>query len=79
MNKFLKHISTDYDNQTFDVGRCLVILIILTMIGLEVFDVVFHAHAFDVQAFGTGTSAILIGLGMYLFGDGKAKPTVNNP
>ena len=70
---FLKHIATDYDNLTFDTGRCLVILVICTMIGLEIYDVVVLANHFDVKDFGMGTSAILLGLGGYLFGD-KSKP-----
>ena len=68
---FWKHISTDRDNETFDTGRSLVIVVILSMIFMESWDVIWHGTKFDPQSFGTGVAAILVGLGAYVFGDTK--------
>ena len=74
---FWKHISTDYDNKTFDTGRSLVICVVLSMIFMEGWDVIMHTAKFDSQAFGTGVAAILAGLGAYIFGDNTKRPDVH--
>lgn len=75
MNKgFWKHLSTDYDNKTFDTGRVIVITVILSMIVMEGWDVILHARQFDPQAYGAGVAAILAGLGAYIFGDNSKRP-----
>ena len=71
---FWKHISTDYDNKTFDTGRVIVIMVILSMMALEAWDVLMHAAKFDPQAYGAGVAAILAGLGAYIFGDNTKRP-----
>jgi hypothetical protein len=73
MNKghFLKHLMTDTDNETFDIGRAVVFFVVASMVFMQGWDVVVHATKFDAQAFGTGVSALLIGLGAYIFGDKK--------
>ena len=71
---FWKHVTTDYDNETFDTGRALVVVIIVSMIFLTGWDVIVHAAKFDAQSFGTGTAALLVGLGAYLFGDNSKRP-----
>jgi hypothetical protein len=77
--RFLRHISTDYDNNTFDTGRSLVILVILSMVFMNVWDVVVHKAAFNAQSFGAGAGALLIGLGAYLFGDNSKRPDAPVP
>ena len=77
MNKkhsFWKHISTDYDNQTFDTGRVIGIVVILSMIFMQLWDVIDHSAKFDPQGYGAGVAAILAGLGAYLFGDNAKRP-----
>lgn len=71
---FWKHISTDYDNKTFDTGRVIGIAVILSMIFMEMWDVIDHAAKFDPQAYGAGVAAILAGLGAYIFGDNSKRP-----
>lgn len=72
--RLLRNIITDYDNETFDTGRALVVAVILAMCFLAGWDVVVHGAAFIPQEFGTGAGALLVGLGAYLFGDGKSRP-----
>lgn len=71
---FIKHIMTDYDNVTFDTGRVAVMLVVLAMLFFEGWEVIVHASKFDAQSFGTGISALLIGLGAYIFGDAAKRP-----
>lgn len=73
---FWKHISTDYDNQTFDTGRVIGIVVILSMIFLQTWDIVAHAAKFDPQSYGGGVAAILAGLGAYIFGDNSKRPVI---
>lgn len=79
--KFFKHISTDYDNQTFDTGRALVVIVVISMVLMQAWDVVIHKAAFHPQEFGAGVGALLVGLGAYLFGDSKRPepPPVYSP
>lgn len=80
-DQFWKHLSTDYDNQTFDTGRVLVLVVILSMIVLQGWDVIAHATKFDPQSYGAGVAAVLAGLGAYIFGDNTKRPdpVVNPP
>ena len=76
---FFKHLMTDSDNETFDIGRAVVFFVVVSMVFMQGWDVVVHATKFDPQAFGAGVSALLIGLGAYIFGDKKGAsvaPTV---
>ena len=76
---FWKHLSTDYDNKTFDTGRVLVIGVVLSMVFMEGWDVIVHAAKFDSQGYGTGVAAILAGLGAYIFGDNTKRPDQTPP
>jgi hypothetical protein len=76
---FWRHISTDYDNQTFDTGRVLGIVVVLSMIFMEGWDVIIHASKFDPQGYGAGVAAVLVGLGAYIFGDNVKKPPAPAP
>lgn len=76
---FFKYLLTDNDNETFDIGRAVVFFVVISMVFMQGWDVVVHATKFDPQAFGAGVSALLIGLGAYIFGDKKGAsvdPTV---
>lgn len=77
-NGFWKHLSTDYDNKTFDTGRVIVITVILSMIVMEGWDVILHSQPFDPQAYGAGVAAILAGLGAYIFGDNSKRPHIES-
>lgn len=76
-NVWLKHVLTDYDNTTYDTGRCLAL-------GYFVCAVVFtginmwKGQAFDVGAFLSSGGAYLAGLGIYIFGDAKGKQNANS-
>lgn len=70
-NYFFKNLMTDIDNETFDIGRAVVFFVVLSMVFMQGWDVIAHTAKFDPQAFGTGVSALLIGLGAYIFGDKK--------
>ena len=73
MKKLVKHILTDYDNATFDTGRTIAALFILSAMVYSGFDVLRNGHVFDPQAYLVGGGGFLAGLGMYLFGDGKGR------
>lgn len=76
---FWKHITTDYDNRTFDTGRVIGLAIILSMIFMGVWDVIVHMAKFDAQGYGAGVAAVLAGLGAYIFGDNAKRPPVDVP
>lgn len=79
---FFKHLMTDNDNETFDIGRTVVFFVVASMVFMQGWDVIVHATKFDAQSFGAGVSALLIGLGAYIFGDKKgtaAAPVVTPP
>lgn len=57
---FLKHLFTLKDNETYDIGRVLWMLSVLTFIGLSIYDVAL-GHAFDGIHFGAGSASVLAG------------------
>lgn len=82
---------TDWDNETVDVGRVtvffvvfgLVSLVILAMLIFTGYDVILNKNRFDPQSLGIGVggllggiSTVLMGLGVYLFGDSRSRETV---
>ena len=77
--KLLKHLSTDYDNETFDIGRVMVLFVVASMVFFEGWDVIMHSAKFDAQSFGTGVAALLVGLGAYIFGDKSKNPNLAAP
>jgi hypothetical protein len=58
--QFLKHILTESDNSTYDVGRVLWAVGVLVFLFLTVYCTVKHDEpSFDAQAFGIGFAAVL--------------------
>lgn len=77
--KILKQMSTDYDNETFDSGRIMVLFVVVAMTFFQGWDVIAHSAKFDAQSFGTGVAALLVGLGAYIFGDTSKNPAIQAP
>lgn len=65
MKKLLLDILTTRDNQTFDNGRVLGVLIILAFLIFSGIDVVM-THTFEYEQFGIGIGATLAGIGVNL-------------
>jgi hypothetical protein len=91
--EWVKHSVTDYDNETYDVGRVtvfymvfgLVTLVILSMLGLSIIDVFVNHQPFKASDLGVavgtilgGIGGMLMGIGIYLFGDRKNRPGDDN-
>ena len=91
MNKSWKHAITDYDNETVDTGRlivmwaCTTVLVTIIIMLIVAIIIVFmnDAHSFDFQNFGIGIGAILGGMAtlltsfaVYVFADNKDRPKV---
>lgn len=72
----LKHIATSRDGKSYDTVRVLLILMGLTLIGLECWDVIAHRQNFDPLAFGGGAAAILGGGGLGIGAKVKDEPDI---
>lgn len=73
-SKYAKAVTdsvTDFDNETFDTGRILVVIAVIAMIFFVGYDLIVHKATFDSQSFGIGVGTLLGGLGAYVFGDRK--------
>ena len=73
--KFWQTLFTGRDNQSTDVGRVLFAAAIGSMIGLEVFVVVWRGTAFDVVQFGGAVASILLAGGASLAVKGHTEPS----
>lgn len=71
--RFLREILTDYDNQTYDTGRCIAVFLVASMTAFEGVAV-WNGKSFDPQAFGLGMAAILGALGAAVAGDNHKRP-----
>lgn len=57
---FLRHLFTEDDNETFDIGRTLWAAGVLVFLFLAVYSVVQRPdHTFDAQAYGIALAAVL--------------------
>lgn len=70
----LKHILTDYDNETYDTGRVLAFFYFLSAVVFMGWSVIHLSQPFDAQAYLVGGGGFLGGLGVYLFGDNTRRP-----
>ena len=61
-----RDLLTGADGRTHDIGRWGAVLMCLTGMGLQIFDVVHQHHAFDIQAFGIGCGSLAAGIGAML-------------
>jgi len=90
-NKWISNSITDWDNTTVDVGRVSVFFIVFGLVSVVIFamllftgwDVIVNKNQFDPQSLGIGVggllggiSTVLMGLGVYLFGDSRSRETV---
>ena len=66
--KLAKDILTDYDNQTYDTGRVLAVLVVVSMTGMQAWAV-YKGGTFDAGAYGAGVAAVIGALGIAIFGD----------
>ncbi len=60
--KMLLDLLTEYDNETFDIGRVLAALTILVFLGLSIYNAI-ETKKFDAQQFGIGAGSVFAGLG----------------
>jgi len=67
----LKDLTTDYDNQTFDTGRVLGVIIVVAYVVFTGHSVFVMGVPFNGQEFGIGIGAILTGLGACIWGDNR--------
>lgn len=73
----VKQLVTDYDNETYDIGRTLALVYFCCAILFTAVSVFFN-HTFDVMSFLSGGGAFLGGLGVYIFGDARGKQNASN-
>ena len=66
--RLFKDILTDYDNEPFDTGRVLAVLVVLSMTGMQAWAV-YKGGTFDAGAYGAGVAAVIGALGIAIFGD----------
>lgn len=65
MNKFLKNLMTEPDNQTFCPVRLVAILGSLQYLGMALAHYIQH-HVFDPQGYAIGFGALIGGVGVAL-------------
>lgn len=66
IKKFLSHLFTEADNNTFDLTKILAFLSIVVGLSLSIVSVVINAQTFVFQDFGIGVGALFTGLGVAL-------------
>lgn len=66
IKKFLSHLFTEADNNTFDLTKILAFISIIVGLSMVVFSVVKNAQPFVFQDFGIGVGALFTGLGVAL-------------
>lgn len=59
MIPFLKDMITGSNNETFDIGRVLWALAVLTFLALAIYAVVGRGQPWDAQSYGTGLGLVL--------------------
>jgi hypothetical protein len=69
----LKHITTGIDGESFDIGRVMWVIGVLTYIGLSIFQLVKH-QTFDPIAWASGFAIICGGSGVALKLKEKTEP-----
>lgn len=72
--KFLRHLFTEADGVSFDIGACLGALAVLCAIIFQGY-VTFNSNTFDVLNFSTGIGALIVAVG----GSQKLKPPAKDP
>ena len=72
---FLKHILTGVDNQSYDIGRVLWIIGVISFIFFAGVSVFYSSnHTFDYMAYGTGLGLVLAGGGAGIGAKAKTEP-----
>lgn len=71
--RFWREILTDYDNRTFDTGRCLAVFSVFALTALQVLSL-FRGGTFSAAEYGGGVAAIVACLGAAIFGDSAKRP-----
>lgn len=62
----IRELLTGSDNVTHDLYNYLSIGMVLTFIGLSIYDVAVLGHTFNPQSFGIGAGGTLAGVGVAL-------------
>lgn len=65
MRKFISDLFTESDNKTWDLIRIIAGLLSVSVVGFTVLSLL-KGNAFDMMNFGTGTGALLGGIGAAL-------------
>lgn len=65
LNKILTWLKSIFEdtNGVPDEARFCAVALVLAFIVLAGFDIIAHAHTFDMQAFGVGAGALSAGVG----------------
>lgn len=71
--KLFRDILTDYDGQTYDTGRCLAALIVVSMLSFEAWSL-WRGAPFNPAELGGGLAAVLGCLGAAIAGDNHRRP-----
>lgn len=58
MNKFIKDCFTTHDGQSWDIGRVLWAVSVLTFLGCAIYAL-YKGQAWDAVGFGTGAGLVL--------------------
>ncbi len=67
-----KHLFTDYDNATWELGAFFIAISLLALIVFQAIDLAIGGH-FSAIAFGGAVSAILGAFALYKIGDARGR------
>lgn len=76
---FFTHLFTGRDGISYDIGRVLWALGVVSLVGFEGFAVILHSQQFDSMNFATGFSAILAAGGAALGFKASTEPDERKP
>jgi hypothetical protein len=74
LSRVIRDCSTGIDGESYDVGRILGAVMILTFIGISVYAYVVARQAFDPVTWGTGGGGLFTGIGAHLMLKSKTEP-----
>lgn len=71
--RLVRDILTDYDNKTYDTGRCLAVFVVLSLTIMQGVAL-WRGQPFSPMEYGSGVAAVIACLGVAIFGDNSRRP-----
>jgi len=74
VNQIIKDCLTTANGEDFDVGRILLVIVIISFICYSGIDILYLKHTFNPMGYGTGAGGLLAGGGAGIGFKAKTEP-----